>query len=72
MIPSDLSRESVRRLLRQRRISFQHTKTWKESPDPDFDAKKDRILDLYDHPPDNGGCSASTSSDPSTSSPAAG
>lgn len=26
----------------------------KESPDPDFDAKKDRILDLYDHPPADG------------------
>ncbi len=54
VIPGDVSRESVRRLLRQRRISFQHTKTWKESSDPDFDAKKDRILDLYDHPPADG------------------
>lgn len=54
VIAADVSRERVRLLLRARRISFQHTKTWKESPDPDFDAKKNRILDLYDHPPADG------------------
>lgn len=32
--------EWVRRLLRREGVSFQHTKTWKASPDPDFEAKK--------------------------------
>ncbi|MDQ4145405.1 MAG: IS630 family transposase [Actinomycetota bacterium] len=54
VIPADVSPDTMRRVLRRRRISFQHTKTWKESPDPDFDAKNDRILDLYDHPPAQG------------------
>lgn len=34
------SNEWVRRLLRREGISFQRTKTWKESPDPDFELKK--------------------------------
>lgn len=34
------SNEWVRRLLRREGISFQRTKTWKESPDPDFESKK--------------------------------
>jgi len=34
------SDEWVRRLLRREGISLQHTKTWKESPDPDFESKK--------------------------------
>lgn len=35
-----LSNEWVRRLLRREGISFQRTKTWKESPDPQFESKK--------------------------------
>lgn len=34
------SDEWVRRLLRREGISFQRTKTWKDSPDPHFEAKK--------------------------------
>ena len=34
------SDEWVRRLLRREGISIQRTKTWKESPDPDFESKK--------------------------------
>jgi transposase len=34
------SDEWVRRLLRREGISFQRTKTWKESPDPQFESKK--------------------------------
>jgi transposase len=34
------SDEWVRRLLRREGISFQHTKTWKESPDSQFESKK--------------------------------
>lgn len=36
----DYSDEWVRRLLRREGVSFQRTKTWKESPDPDFEVKK--------------------------------
>ena len=36
------------------RISWQNTKTWKHSRDPEFTVKKDRILQLYDHPPPDG------------------
>ena len=32
--------EWVRRLLRREGVSSQHTKTWKQSPDPDFEVKK--------------------------------
>jgi transposase len=46
-----LSTESVRTILRKAGISWQATKTWKASRDPDFAAKMARILDLYDHPP---------------------
>jgi len=36
----DVSNEWVRRLLRQEGLRFQRTKTWKESPDPEFEKKK--------------------------------
>ena len=36
----DYTNEWVRRLLRREGVSFQRTKTWKESPDPDFEVKK--------------------------------
>ncbi len=36
----DFSSEWVRRLLRREGISLQRTKTWKESPDPEFEVKK--------------------------------
>jgi hypothetical protein len=35
-------------------VSWQATKTWKASNDPDFVEKIDRVLDLYDHPPAEG------------------
>ncbi|MEE1797587.1 helix-turn-helix domain-containing protein [Streptomyces sp. JV176] len=41
--PVRIGREALRCLLARRGISFQRTKTWKESPDPDFDAKLARI-----------------------------
>jgi transposase len=49
-----ISRESVRQILREGGISWQATKTWKASNDPDFIAKMHRVLDLYDHPPADG------------------
>jgi transposase len=49
-----ISRETLRRILRDAGITWQTTTTWKASPDPDFIAKMQRILDLYDHPPADG------------------
>jgi transposase len=53
-VVASISRESIRQILRASGISWQATKTWKASPDPDFIAKMRRVLDLYDHPPDGG------------------
>src|SRR4051794_292203 len=49
-----MSRETLRRILRDGGVSWQTTTTWKASTDPDFTAKMRRILDLYDHPPEDG------------------
>ena len=38
-----IGRERLRQILHARHISFQRTRTWKESADPDKDAKLDRI-----------------------------
>ena len=47
-VVEDISHEGLRALLREERVSFQAIKTWKESNDPDFELKKNRILELYD------------------------
>jgi transposase len=47
-------REAIRRILREEKVSFQTTTTWKPSTDPDFVAKMLRVLDLYDHCPVDG------------------
>ncbi len=44
----------MRRVLHERGVSWQATKTWKASTDPDFTTKMRRILHLYDHPPPGG------------------
>jgi transposase len=49
-----LSRDTIRQVLKDAGISWQSTKTWKRSKDPEFTQKKDRILELYDHPPPDG------------------
>ena len=41
--PVAVGRERLRQILHARGISFQRTRTWKESTDPDRDAKLDRI-----------------------------
>ncbi len=46
------SRERLRQLLRERGISFQRTRTWKESADPDKEAKLDRIEHVTSSFPD--------------------
>lgn len=47
-----LGRERLRQLLRRNDISFQRTRTWKESTDPDKDAKLDRIEEVTTRFPD--------------------
>jgi transposase len=49
-----VSAETARRVLRKASITWQRTKTWKRSRDPDFASKMARILDLYDRPPLDG------------------
>jgi transposase len=46
-VVDDISHEGLRALLREEGVSFQRIKTWKVSNDPDFEAKKNRILHLY-------------------------
>ena len=53
-VVTTVSRESIRQILRAAGISWQATKTWKASADPDFMAKMHQVLDLYDHPPTGG------------------
>jgi transposase len=47
-VVEDISHEGLRALPREEGVSFQAIKTWKESNDPDFELKKNRILELYD------------------------
>jgi hypothetical protein len=47
-----IGRERLRQVLHARGISFQRTRTWKESRDPDRDAKLDRIEYVTSHHPD--------------------
>ena len=44
---TDISHEGLRRLLREEGVRFQAVRTWKRSNDPDFEAKRDRIVELY-------------------------
>ena len=46
-VVDDISHEGLRALLHEEGVSFQVIKTWKQSSDPDFEAKKNRILHLY-------------------------
>ena len=50
--PVPVERERLRQILHARGISFQRTRTWKESTDPDRDAKLDRIEYVTSHYPD--------------------
>jgi transposase len=47
-----IGRERLRQILHARGISFQHTRTWKDSHDPDFEAKLDRIEQVTERFPD--------------------
>ncbi len=46
-VVDDISHEGLRLLLREEGVSFQALKTWKTSTDPDYEAKKNRVLELY-------------------------
>lgn len=46
-VVTDISHEGLRLLLREEDVSFQALRSWKRSNDPDFEAKKNRILELY-------------------------
>jgi len=50
--PVRIGRERLRQILHARGISFQRTRTWKESHDLDRDAKLDRIEYVTSHYPD--------------------
>jgi transposase len=47
-VVDDISHEGLRVLLREEGVSFQVIKTFKVSNDPDFETKKNRVLELYD------------------------
>src|SRR3954447_25371965 len=47
-----IGRERARRLLAVHEITFQRTKTWQESPDPQREAKLARIEEALEHHPD--------------------
>lgn len=68
--PIRIGREALRCLLARRGVTFQRTKAWKESTDPDFDAKLDRIEYALTERPDR--TFASTSSGRSASAPPPG
>jgi transposase len=46
-IIGQISVEGLRQVLRRAGASWQRTRTWKTSPDPDYEAKASRVLRLY-------------------------
>jgi transposase len=46
-VVEDIGHEGLRGLLREQGVSFQRLKTFKDSTDPDFEAKQARVLELY-------------------------
>jgi transposase len=53
IVPS-ISIERLRQILRDRKVRWRHTKTWKDSTDPDFWLKYRKIRRLYRHRPEGG------------------
>lgn len=47
--PIQIGRETLRLVLRRRKVTFQRTRTWKESPDPHKEAKLAAIEDALEH-----------------------
>lgn len=50
----EISRAHLGRVLAEAGLSFQRTRTWKSSPDPDYEAKAERVLALYERAPEGG------------------
>ena len=50
----EVSPAHLARILARNGISLQRTRSWKQSPDPDYEAKAARILALYREQPRNG------------------
>lgn len=53
-IIKSISIETLRTILLSRGISFQKTKTWLHSTDPNYQQKKEDVLSLYNNPPKDG------------------
>lgn len=53
-IVDHISLETLRQILHRHRIRWRHTKTWKESQDPEFVTKYRRLRRLYARRPRNG------------------
>jgi len=53
-IVETISTETVRTMLISKGISFQHTKAWLHSTDPNYQSKKEDVLSLYNNPPKDG------------------
>jgi hypothetical protein len=53
-VTTAISRETLRRILREGKVSWKTTTTWKASNDPEFIAKMHRVLTLHDSPPADG------------------
>jgi transposase len=47
-VVTDISHEGLRQLLLEESVRFQAVRTWKRSTGPDFKAKRDRIVELYE------------------------
>lgn len=50
----ETSPATLGRLLAQAGLSFQRTRSWKASPDPDYAARAERVLALYERAPKGG------------------
>ena len=50
-----ISPAHLARVLAATGLSFQRTRSWKASPDPDYEAKAARVLELVSAPPPDGG-----------------
>ena len=50
----EISPAHLGRVLAQAGLSFQRTRSWKASPDPDYEPKAARVLSLYERCPEDG------------------
>jgi hypothetical protein len=45
-VGTDISHEGLHQLLREENVRLQAVRTWKRSTDPDFEVKRDRVVEL--------------------------